>query len=174
MLIASAALLAVFAFVRIEFPGSAAPPNPAWAPSEAEGMKLGGPQEDKGAPAVPAPVVIPNKSIPTATAPPRRAKVTVVSQQPGLRNLSATPAPAASASEPSETPAAPVATSAAGDTTKDVLDAEPPPPGATASGRKPEEEKPLHKRLFRAVGKIFKGKKTEPKVEPSAHSPQQP
>ena len=60
-----------------------------------------------------------------------------------------------------------------GNNANDVLDADPPQPGATASGRKPEEQKPLHKRIFGTVGKVFKSKKPDPKVEPSAHHPEQ-
>jgi len=175
MLIASVALAGVFAFVRFEF-GNPVPPNPAWAPSEVEGMKLGSPQDDKGAPAAPAAPVGLKLTPAASTPPPQRRSKTIVNQASGVR------APAVRFSTPPETtasePATPSPSIADGEPpqqqqARDVLDADPPPPGAAASGRRPEDDKPIHKRLFRAVGKIFKGKKSEPKLEPSAHNPQQ-
>lgn len=171
MLVASVALAAVFIFIEFQPPAPA--PNPAWTPKEAEGIKIAGPQQDEKPVVTPVPPFQPGTA--RAAAPvQRRPKITVVTRQAVTKEFAQNPAASSESATPSEESAPAGALPTTGEAPKDILDADPPPPQATASGRKPEEEKPLPKRLLRAVGRIFKGKKADPKVEPSAHNPQQP
>ncbi len=162
VLIATAALAAVFAFVRFDFKPPAEP-NAAWAPTEVEGLKIAGPDSS-------APDNAPRQ--PGQAAPTRHAKpvVTQTAIQPALALRSAEQHEIAK-QESNNVPHIPAhVTPPSTEVANEDLDAPPPAPGVAASGRKPED-KPLHKRVFGAVGRFFKGKKPQPKVEQNAHNP---
>jgi len=172
VLVAVVVLIGVVVFVRIDFKGQAQPaPAPAPMPAEAQRVKAAEP--DKFVPpqvsVTPSGTkdarVLAKKTVKPTAAPAATQQAPVAS---GYREPRIIQAPQVASTQDSTTKASDSA--APSENAPEIdMDAPPPPPGASASGRKAEESKPIHKRVFQAFGKIFKGgKKTveEPRSSP--------